>query len=164
MTPEGFLHRILTPGLEVMASVCGVRVSAAATRWLLAVALQKSALEARYQRIGSAILAGPARGWWQFDQGGGVKGVLRHPTSAARAGKLCDWYAVEREPHAVWRALEGHDGLATGFARLLLLTDPRPIPDTVDTAWICYLRLWRPGKPHPNAWPAHWRAACEATA
>lgn len=60
---------------------------------------------------------------------------------------------------SVWRAIEGHDRLATAFARLLLWTDPHPIPTEERAAWDCYLRLWRPGKPRPAEWPALWRLA-----
>jgi hypothetical protein len=61
---------------------------------------------------------------------------------------------------AVWRALEGHDVLAAAFARLLLWTDPYPVPLGREEAWTCYAkRLWRPGKPHPDTWGSNWEAA-----
>ncbi|MNL86831.1 hypothetical protein D3C87_2157110 [compost metagenome] len=46
--------------------------------------------------------------------------------------------------------------LAAGVARLLLWTDPKTLPSIgdVDAAWALYLRTWRPGKPHPQTWPA----------
>ena len=28
--------------------------------------------------------------------------------------------------------------------------------DDADGAWECYLRTWRPGKPHPETWAAYW--------
>lgn len=48
------------------------------------------------------------------------------------------------------------------FARLVLLTDPAPIPVSEGCAWDCYSRLWRPGKPHRAVWGTHWAAAGEA--
>ena len=42
---------------------------------LKAIALQESRFEHRKQ------IGGPARGFWQFEQGGGVRGVLNHPYS-----------------------------------------------------------------------------------
>jgi hypothetical protein len=44
---------------------------------------------------------------------------------------------------------------------LLLLTDPKKLPELDDpkTAWDYYQRLWRPGKPRPEAWPAFHAAA-----
>ena len=56
---------------------------------------------------------------------------------------------VAPDAASVWRAIEGHDRLATAFARLLLWTDPHPIPTEERAAWDCYLRLWQPGKPCP---------------
>jgi len=131
-------------------------------RFLLAVALQESEIKARYQNS-PGITPGPARGFWQFEREGGVAGVLNHRASSELAAKLCSACWVRHESGAVWRALEGHDRLATGFARLLLWTDPPPLPVTEADAWDCYnRRLWRPGKPHPSKWPLNWAAASNA--
>jgi hypothetical protein len=75
---------------------------------------------------------------------------------------VCRELEVEFDDHPIWRALEGHDALATAFARLLLWTDPRTLPTTQQAGWQYYLDNWRPGKPHPGAWPKHWAAANEA--
>jgi len=159
MTPAAFLRDIMRPAAAWTERVAGVKSSPDALRFLLAVALQESACAHRFQVLNGGG-AGAARGWWQFEQGGGVKGVLTHRTSKAKAIALCEAAAVRPGPAAVWRALEGHDALAYGFARLLLLTDPRPIPTDEDGAWACYaVRLWRPGKPHPEIWPANWQTA-----
>lgn len=89
-----------------------------------------------------------------MERGGGVKGVLEHTASKAKAIALCSALAVEPEPMAVWNAMEQDDILGAGFARLLLLTDPRALPEVTNTqgAWDCYVRNWRPGKPHPQTW------------
>ncbi|WP_199707465.1 hypothetical protein [Teichococcus wenyumeiae] len=64
------------------------------------------------------------------------------------------------EPAPVWRALEGHDLLAYALARLLLLTDPYAVPETVNAGWDCYAKgLWRPGKPHRDKWDTAWAYA-----
>jgi hypothetical protein len=42
---------------------------------------------------------------------------------------------------------------------LLLWTDPQPMPTSQDAGWQCYLRNWRPGKPHPDQWPRNWASA-----
>ena len=161
MTPLEFLHQILDPGLELLTGLGGPAVSDAARQFLLCVALQESGpkLEARYQNSPSAS-AGSARGWWQFEQGGGVRGVMSHPASSALARQLCGACYVQWNEAAIWRALEGHDMLSAGFGRLLLYTDPHPIPTLQHPAWICYAdRLWRPGKPHPDVWPGNWSTA-----
>lgn len=122
---------------------------------LLAIGLQESRFLHRRQ------IGGPARGFWQFEQGGGVRGVLTHPASRDLARRLCAARKVEPTSTAVYAALETDDVLAAGFARLLLWTDPMrlPEPGDADGAWALYLRTWRPGKPHPHTWPALYASA-----
>ena len=165
MTPGTFLTRVLDPGLDFLAELGGPKPTDDVRRFLLCVALQESGpkLDARYQGSPSAN-AGPARGWWQFEQGGGVAGVLSHSASKSLAQQTCAGLAVQAQSAAVWRSLEGNDTLAACFARLLLWTDPQPVPTREDTGWACYLRLWRPGKPHPETWPANWQTATDAMA
>jgi hypothetical protein len=69
--------------------------------------------------------------------------------------------ATGRSNRDVWLALETDDILAARLARLLLWTDPRPLPVRGDAAagWNYYIRNWRPGKPHPQTWGAFWREA-----
>lgn len=90
---------------------------------------------------------GPARGLWQFEAGGGVKGVLTHPASRAHALTVCDKADVRPTAAAVWAALQHDDKLAAAFARLLLFTDAAALPAIGDEegAWAYYLRNWRPG-------------------
>jgi hypothetical protein len=132
---------------------------------MYAIGLQESRLLHRDQIVkGKAPgVKGPALGLWQFERGGGVRGVLRHPASqklaaAAIAHLVNDNLTTERN---VWLALEQDDVLAAKFARLLLWTDPRPLPPKGDAsaAWNYYIRNWRPGKPHPQTWNALYRAA-----
>lgn len=165
MTPAVFLARVLDPGLDWLESVAGVtRARVAARPFLLAVALQESGLVHRAQVVSGGGL-GPARGWWQFEQGGGVAGVLRHAASAPAVRQVCAAAHVRPEAAAIWRAIEGHDMLATAVARLLLLTDPQAVPLDEAAAWACYRdRLWRPGKPHAATWPKHWASAQAACA
>jgi hypothetical protein len=84
---------------------------------------------------------------------------LQHARSKDLAAKCCTAFHVVPAKEAVWRALEGHDGLATCFARLLLWTDPQAMPTTQQAGWDCYMRNWRPGKPHPDSWPGNWSVA-----
>ncbi|HEY0201134.1 MAG TPA: hypothetical protein VGC24_05530, partial [Burkholderiaceae bacterium] len=65
----------------------------------------------------------------------------------APAQALCKVRGVAFTPQAVWDALDDDDLLAAGFARLLLYTDPAPLPAVgdVEGAWAYYLRNWRPG-------------------
>jgi hypothetical protein len=105
---------------------------------------------------------GPARGFWQFERGGSVKGVMEHPATTAHAHKLAQERGVAWDRMAIWNALETDDVLAAGFARLNLWWCPGPLPakDDVDGAWKLYADVaWRPGKPHPETWPANHAAA-----
>lgn len=134
---------------------------------LLTIGLQESGFQHRKQ-MGN----GPARGFWQFEQGtrqtrGGVWGVYLHEASRFWLERLCASRGVQFLPESIWRALETDDVLAAGVARLMLFTDPKRLPavDDVDGAWGLYLRTWRPGKPNPDTWSGfHSQARIEVTA
>lgn len=157
---ESFAAEIVFPGLQRLEGFGGPKMSHDAIRMLLAIALQESGIIHRYQVVNHG-LAGPARGWWQFECKGGVAGVMAHPRSQSLARIVCARYFVEWEREAIWRALEGHDGLSTAFARLLLWTDAGSLPRGEEDGWHTYLRNWRPGRPHPAAWSSHWALASE---
>lgn len=160
-TPAWFAAEVLAPGLAWLAPMVppgGPPDTPAVRRWLLAVAMQESGLRHRTQLGG-----GPARGFWQFEQAG-VRGVLMHPASGKLALAACRAAVVEPDAASVWRAIEGHDRLATALARLLLWTDPHPVPTEERDGWACYLRLWRPGRPRPETWAECWRRAREGLA
>lgn len=163
MTPSARLRDIIRPGLAHLHSLGGPAPTRDAERFLLAVSLQEDPAARRYQVLDGGR-KGAASGLWQFEAGGGVRGVLHHPASKKLAARLCVTRGVCGAcPDRVWSALERDDVLATGFARLLLLTDQHPIPTAIRAAWECYAdRLWRPGKPHIETWPESWSAAYEA--
>ncbi|MDX3877018.1 MAG: hypothetical protein QHC81_00900 [Achromobacter sp.] len=116
---------------------------------LLAIGLQESRFQYRRQ-LGN----GPARGLWQFERTGGVRGVLTHPASREHAYRICGVRGVAPVAAAVHPALETDDVLAAGFARLLMWTDGWRLPAVGDVhgGWEMYIRTWRPGKPHPQTW------------
>lgn len=121
---------------------------------LLAIGLQESGLVHRRQ------IGGPARGLLQFETGG-VRGALTHEASREHARRVCAARGVEPTTAAVYARLEHDDVLAMAIGRLLLWTDPKPLPELckADEAWSLYLRTWRPGKPHRNRWDACYAAA-----
>ena len=137
---------------------------------LLAIGLQESRFEHRRQLVGSPPKpVGPAKSFWQGEQGGGmVAGLLRFHDSRVRdiATALCAIRGVSPNTQSVWNAIEHDDVLAAGLARLLLWTDPKPLPaiGEVDGAWNLYARVWRPGKPHPQTWARFYAQALEAVA
>src|SRR5262249_33551490 len=144
VTPDRFLIDVIDDGLRLLATLNGPQPSDDARRFMLTIAQQESALQMRYQKGASPNQPGPARGWWQFEQGGGVAGVLGHPSTQQFARSVCAALDVEPFPASVYRALEGHDDLSPCFARLLIYTDPHPLPTNAVEGWDCYVRLWRP--------------------
>lgn len=143
---------------QALALLPARMTSPAAEALLLAIGLQESRLTHRRQ------IGGPARGLWQFERGGGVRGVLLHPASREHAVTVCRARGVEPTERAVYAQLEHDDVLAAAFARLLLWTDPLPLPALghVDAAWNLYIRTWRPGKPHLHTWPRQYQQALDA--
>lgn len=116
---------------------------------LLAIGLQESQFEHRRQLVGKPPRpTGPAKSFWQAEQGGGmIHGVRRHRLTAQIAAELIKVRNVAPNDRAVWDAVEHDDVLAAGLARLLLWTDPKALPKLGDAegAWQLYLRTWRPG-------------------
>jgi hypothetical protein len=133
---------------------------------LLAIGLQESNFEHRYQVTNRPGVKGPARGLWQFESGsqtskGGVWGVYLHKDGHEPLRNLCRARDCGFDPRVIWAQLEYDDVLAAGVARILLWTDRRPLPEIGEEqqAWDCYERNWRPGKPHPEKWPKNYEAA-----
>jgi len=81
---------------------------------LYAIGLQESRF--RYRRQ----IGGPARGWWQFEQGGGVVGVLGHGQTRDLIRVVLDALGYDYSPEASYTAIEHNDILAMTYARLPL--------------------------------------------
>ena len=130
---------------------------------MYAIGLQESRFTHRAQVIDGGG-KGPARGYWQFERAGGVRGVLRHPASKFWMHSVCNARNVPAQETSVWLAMETDDVLAAAAARLLLFTDPARLPAVGEQAesWTYYLRNWRPGKPHPRTWPECYETALKA--
>jgi len=148
------LTNIIDPALRILPPMM---TSRRAMAMLLAIGMQESRLTHRKQ------INGPARGLWQFERGGGVAGVLRHPLTQGHAATLCWRCGNAGTTASVYHALESDDVLAAGFARLLLWTLPGALParDDADGAWDQYIAAWRPGKPHRHTWDDFYREAWE---
>ena len=152
MTPKYLLVNAVDPACALLDKV-GVRSDDRARLLMMAIAGQESAWGARLQ------VGGPARSFWQFEQGGGVAGVFR--VCPAQVKAVCAELFVPADVATVYEAMAWHDVLAAAMARLLLWTDPRPLPaiGEVQPAWEYYLRNWRPGRPHPETWPGRYGTA-----
>ncbi len=150
MTPDAFFPRIVAPTLDYMAASPGIAIprNQAADVLVMTIAGQESRWTYRRQ------IGGPARSYWQFEKGGGVSGVLNHPSTTLKAKAICGPLDIESDMATVYEAMAWNDTLACAMARLLLWTDPAPLPAVGDKegAWQYYLRTWRPGMPHPETW------------
>lgn len=163
MNPTDFLETVLTPGLAWLQQTVGdiPPPSRDARVLLLAIAGQESAWTYRHQQ------GGPAVGFWQFEKGGGVAGVMSAAASADKAYKAARAAGIPLvNILSVYHHLETQagDNLAVTFARLLLWTDARPLPAYGDenVSWDCYIRNWRPGKPSRSRWAEVYREALAA--
>jgi len=155
MNIKNFYLNIIKNNYQEISKILNIPRSKKADVMLLAIAGQESNWEHRYQIV-RGRRKGPARGFWQFEKGGGVVGVMRHSSSKNAAKRLVDYLELPWDKTELWKQLEYNDMLAVGFARLLLWTDPRSLPSSSKGGWNCYYRNWRPGKPHPSKWPKIW--------
>lgn len=158
MTPVRLLNTAIIPALSDLAER-GIVDTVIARRFVLAIALQESGLAHRRQVSSGGLENGPAASFWQFEQGGGCAGVLRHPSAAARMRGVCADFNVEPTPAGLWEAIRYNDIVAAAAARLLVYTLPQGMPTTGTEAWTQYVSAWRPGKPHPERWAANWALA-----
>lgn len=152
MIPE-HIHKSIDAALALLPDAM---TSPAAKIMLYTIGLQESRFEHRRQLVGNPPRpAGPAKGFWQFERGGGCKGVVSHAASRYWMHKVCEARGVTFSATAIWNAIETDDVLAAAAARLLLFTDPKRLPELGEPkeAWNLYLRVWRPGKPHKGTWP-----------
>lgn len=149
---DAILRTAINPALGMLPAKMD---SDAARVMLLAIGLQESRLKYRYQKVSDPYAKGPARGLWQFERGGGVVGVMTHRHTKDLALDICKARLVPFDSPLIHSRLEFDDILAAGFARLLLWSDPKPLPPVDadhETAWQQYIRQWRPGKPHRDTW------------
>lgn len=148
------LHRFAFPAAFALLPTAMDTPNARAM--LLAIALQESKCCHRRQ------IGGPARGFYQFEKGGGVKGALIHSATKTHAQQAMQLLAYkDAAVETAFDAIEHNDTLATVFARLLLYTLPDKLPTDTQASegWGQYVRAWRPGKPHPQTWDANFSAA-----
>lgn len=153
MTLDEIIQDAINPAIKLLNPAMD---SKAARVEMLAIGQQESRFLHRKQ------IGGPAMGFWQFEKGGGVKGVMNHPATFLLAKKVCSDRGVAFDRDIVYRALATDDVLAAAFARLLLWTDPKALPTDAQGGWDLYERVWRPGKPHRDTWDAFYHSAEKA--
>ena|SRR5687768_15716035 len=152
MTPATFINVAWAPAMTLLPQRMD---TAEAKALVLAICLQESRLVHRRQ------IGGPARGFAQFEHGGGVRGVLSHPASRDHIRAVLDALEYDHSPDTSYAAIEHNDVLACCFARLLLWTlpDALPVRGESDEAWDQYISAWRPGRPHRHTWNALYEQA-----
>ena len=155
---EQIISSAINPALHLLPPALDTR---SARVMLVAIGLQESGLRERVQIVQGGG-KGPARGLWQFERGGGVRGVLTHLQTAPLALRVCMARQVQPVTSVVWGELETDDVLAAAFARLLLYSDPQIMPTDSAGGWALYLRTWRPGKPKPDTWAEFYSQAQRA--
>lgn len=144
ISPADALGKIIVPALATLPPEMDIPK---ARLMLLAIPLQETGLRVREQ------VNGPARGLAQFERNG-VLAVMHHTRTADIVFHWCDANDVTYGSNAIYERLALDDELAIVFARLLLWTDPRPLPEIGDCmgAWNLYERCWKPGKPSYTRW------------
>ena len=147
LTPAAEVIRVsIAPGLALLPSAMD---TPAARVLMLAICGQEADFHHRWQVFDLARpeAMGAARGLYQFERGGGVRGVLTHERSRSYALDVCAERGVKPTMDAVYQTLHADDVLAGAFARLLLWTNPNALPaiGQEEAAWQLYLREWRPG-------------------
>jgi len=148
MTPLLFLERCVEPGLALLP---GYMTRDEARVMLVAIAGQETNWAARKQ-----LGQGTALSYLQFERIG-VAEVMQKLPHLARQGLDTNDIPVA----SAFAALQYHDPVACAFGRLLLWSDPDPLPaiGEQDAAWEYYLRLWKPGKRRPADWPGNYQKA-----
>ena len=160
MTPNRLLRYAILPALAELEAL-GIKDSFEARRFLVAIALQESALMYRRQVVGGAE-NGPAVSFWQFEKGGGCRGVLTHKSVHKLMHSVCANFNILATEAGLWEGMRYNDIVAAAAARLLVYTLPQALPKTPEQGWEQYIAAWRPGKPHPDKWGMNWRIADEA--
>lgn len=149
---DAILHKAINPALLLLPRAMD---SDAARVMLLAIGLQESRFTHRFQKVhGRPYDKGPARGFWQNERGG-IFCLMDNRATKDHLLHLSKVRGVPFDQVLIHSRLEFDDVLAAGCARLFLWADPHPIPPVDsghETAWQCYLRCWRPGRPHRETW------------
>lgn len=152
MTPDLFFARLVEPTLQFMAASPSISIPLSATARVLVVAIagQESRWKERRQ------IGGPARSYGQFERNGGVKGLFGHAATKLKLGTVCASLDIPYDIDTVFEAMAWNDTLAVAMIRLLLWSDPAPLPEYWDkvAGWQYYQRNWQPGLPHPATWSA----------
>ena len=124
-----------------------------AARMLACIAQTESSCLHRRQ------ISGPARSWWQCEPPTLHDLLKRWQLGVDKLTALGLYPAIWDDPRTV---LEWSETAGCVVARGLLWLDPHPLPTTAEDGLATYLRVWRPGRPHPERFTAAWAALHES--
>ncbi|HWL67133.1 MAG TPA: hypothetical protein VNS22_01985 [Geminicoccus sp.] len=174
------VHDLIKPGLEELGDIVGSKqqiASREAVVMLTAIGLQESALTHRRQLHdadpGPGVDLQPiqtpglgAYGLWGFEYSG-IRLTLRHAKVRALRNIIEALTSVGLDPDPDARSanasrIMADDKAALWLARLYLLTDNQALSLDADEMWVVYKRVWNPGKPRPEHWPANFKLALDA--
>ena len=149
-----YIHKNVVP--DALGLLPARMTSDGAKAMILAIGLQESRFRHRIQ-----VPNGPAHGFWQFEKGGGVRGVLTHPSTLPLLLPVLQVLNYPTGEKACYDAIVHNDVLACVFARLLLWSVPGRLPEPAEPqrAWEYYISGWRPGKPHRETWDKFYNEA-----
>ena len=122
---------------------------------ITAIGLQESRFIYRTQLGG-----GPAHGFWQFEKIA-VEEVMTNNKTIFFAKEVCSQLKFNFSVDCCYDLISVNDALASAYARLLLWMVPDSLPEAWDRdkAWNQYIKAWKPGKPRPETWGAHYELA-----
>lgn len=154
MDVRNFLLDVADPALAWLAVHAGTKSDDRARILVLTIAGQESNWAARRQTP-----VAYARSYWQFELGGGVSGLFQ--VTPTQLKKVCASLDIPYDRNVVFEAMAWNDRLAGSMARLLLYSDPRPLPvvGDVEGAYHYYDDIWRPGSKRPNEWAGNYAKA-----
>lgn len=159
MSAPTFNATTLIPALAfIRRNLPSIPASVEEHTMLLAIAGQESNWTDRRQAN-----SGPASSFWQFERGG-ILGVMRDDETSKSVAVLCGMAGIAFQSTVIWRLMgtpEG-DNFSAAMARLLLWSDPMPLPKGEADSYLYYLGLWRPGAPSRERWAAVYPQAVEA--
>lgn len=158
-TCADFNTQILVPALAfIRANLKAIPASVEEHTMLLAIAGVESAWSQRTQQP-----VAYAHSFWQWERGG-VLGLMRDDETSKQVAVLCGMAGVPFQSTGIWNymAKPEADNFSAAMSRLLLWTDPSPLPKTMDDGFDYYVRNWRPGKPYEPRWAAVWSQAVAA--
>jgi len=170
MEPKRFFRTIVQPTLAMMEAHPAIRIPVTPKGNVLVMtcAGQESLWKSRRQiRIGQYHPQSVgARSYWQMESTWGgpvaINDVIQDTPRQLFA--ICEDLEIPTDELSLYEACAWNDTLACALARLLLWSDPAPLPEVGDKqgSWDYYRRNWKPGVPHPSTWSARYDASLAA--